>query len=149
AVLSILGVVEHIGYSRQGQVLDLRALHQLQIHLVTLQDKLTAMQERAVAQLHVQVFIAGLRLVRGKNQIDYLSHGDRSVAGNDQLFFVDAFQIALDRLARERAHFNRFRLSSPRAAHYKKSKDDEGEQTKSWHVQFIEETKQMGCGRYR
>ena len=49
----------------------------------------------------------------------------------------------------ERAHLDGFRLSSPRAAHYKKSKDDEGEQTKSWHVQFIEETKQVGCGRYR
>ncbi len=107
------------------------------------------MQERAVAQLHVQVFIAGLRLVRGKNQIDDLSHCDRIIARNDQLFFVDAFQIALDRLACERAHLDGFRLSSPRAAQHKKFKDDKGEQTKSWHVQFTEETKQVGCGRYR
>ena len=93
--------------------------------------------------------VVRLRLVGGKDQVDDLSHGDRTIAADHQFFVIHAFEVALDRLAGERAHLDGFRFGSPRAAQHKKFKDDKGEQTKSWHVQFTEETKQVGCGRHR
>src|SRR5262249_34467213 len=106
---------------------------QLQLHFAVLQGELAAMQERGVAQLDIDVLIVGLRLVCGKNQIDNLSHGHRTVAANDQLFVAGAFKIALDRLPGERAEFNRFRLGGENLTYESRCKDYKEESTKNWH----------------